>query len=96
MTTRVDPAFNREDLRLVAAKAAQARLSGVLPKGDAPDPVAVDRIALIYARQNRLIEFDVEELFGADGWERYLNGFAELAGMEREREMEADGMSMMA
>jgi hypothetical protein len=56
----------------------------------------VDRVALLFTRQNRLIEFGIEELFGADGWERYLDGFAELAAITREPEMEPDGMAMMA
>jgi hypothetical protein len=96
VTTRVEAKVNRNDLRLLAGKAAQARLGGILPKGDAPGTVAVDRIALLHARQNRMVEFGIEELFGADGWERYLDGFAELAAIEREPEMEADRRPMMA
>jgi hypothetical protein len=86
----------RESLRLLVARAAQAQLGGVLPKGDALDPVAVDRIGLLFTRQNRLVEFGIEELLGADGWERYLDGFAELAAIKWERDLEPDGMAMMA
>lgn len=97
VTAAVEPTFTRESLRLLVAKAAQAQLGGVLPKSDTPDPVTVDRIALLFMRQNRLMEFGIDELFGPEGWERYLDGFAELAGMERERdrEMEPDLMPMM-
>ncbi|MBO1905335.1 hypothetical protein KHP60_09530 [Microvirga sp. 3-52] len=55
----------------------------------------MERLGLLFTRQNRLVEFGIEELFGADGWERYLDGFAELAGMEPEREREPDLMAMM-
>jgi len=30
----------------------------------------------------------IEQLFGTDGWERYLEGFVKLAWMNQEREME--------
>jgi hypothetical protein len=94
VTTRAEAAVDRDDLRLLAGKAAQALLGGVLPKGATPG--AVDRIALLYARHNRLMEFGIEELFGADGWERYLDGCAELAAITREPEMEPEAMVMMA
>ncbi|MFC4171626.1 hypothetical protein ACFOYU_06095 [Microvirga sp. GCM10011540] len=67
VTTRAQPAVDRDDLRLLIGKAAQAQLGGVLPNGDAPGPVTVEKVALLYARQNRLMEFGVEDLFGADG-----------------------------
>jgi hypothetical protein len=35
-----------------------------------------------------LVEFGTHDLFGADGWERYLDGFAELAAIRREPEVE--------
>jgi hypothetical protein len=89
------PIVERVFMRQLVGKAAQAQLGSVQPKGDAPGKVAVDRIAFLFTRQKRLIEFGIEELFGAEGWERSLDGFAELAGIEREREMaHADGMSM--
>lgn len=95
VTTRAEAKVNRDDLRLLAGKAAQAQLGGVLPRGDAPGTVIVEMIALLYARQNRLMAFGIEELFGADGWERYLDGFAELAAIMRGPEMKPDLMPMM-
>lgn len=58
------------------------------------EAVAVERVALLFTRQNRLSEFGINELFGADGWERYMDGFAELAAITREPEMEPEGMTM--
>ncbi|HEV2564086.1 MAG TPA: hypothetical protein VGU19_03275 [Microvirga sp.] len=86
---------NRDDLRRIAAKAAQARLCGLLPSNDRHGNVTVDRIAFLFTRHNRMMEFGLEEIFGSDGWERYLEGFADLAGMEPERELEPDLMPMM-
>lgn len=87
--------LNRDDLRRVASKAAQAQLCGLLPGSDRHGQVAVGRVGFLFTRHNRLMEFGLEEIFGPDGWERYLDGFAELAGMERECEMEPDLMPMM-
>lgn len=86
---------NRDDIRRIAAKAAQAQLCGLLPGNDRHGNVTVDRIAFLFTRHNRMMEFGLEEIFGSDGWERYLDGFAELAGIEPEREMEPDLMPMM-
>lgn len=85
-----------DDIRLLAAKAAQVQLCGVPGRGDGPSPFPVDRIALMFTRHNRLLEFSLDDVFGPDGWERYLNRFAQLAGIEAEREMEPHGMSMTA
>jgi hypothetical protein len=49
------------------------------------------RIALLFTWQNRLIEFGVEEVFGAEGRERCLDAFVELAAITRERELEPAG-----
>lgn len=95
LTDRKVVCIDPNDLRRLAAKAAQATVCGIRPEGDGPGQVPVDRVALMFPRYNRLMEFRLEEIFGADGWERYLDGFAELAGMERECEMEPDFMPMM-
>ena len=84
-----------DDLRLLAAKAAQAQLCGVLGNGGGPCPVPIDRVALMFTRHNRLMEFRLEEIFGADGLEQYLEGFAVSAGMDLERDREPDLMPMM-
>jgi len=87
---------NRDDLRRSAAKAAQAQLCGLLAGNDGNGRAAVDGIAFLFTRHNRMMEFGLEEIFGADGWERYLDGFAELAGIEREQAMEHQaGMGML-
>ncbi len=38
----------------------------------------------------------IGELFGAEGWEPYLEGFAELGAIEREPGVAPVGMRMMA
>jgi hypothetical protein len=67
-----------------------------MPTRDGLGQVAVDRVAFLFTRHNRMLELSLEETFGSDGWDRYLDGFVQLAGIEAEREMEPDGMSMMA
>jgi len=37
----------------------------------------------------------IEQLFGTDGWERYLEGFVKLAWMDQVREMEMPGDAQM-
>jgi hypothetical protein len=82
-------------LCLFAGKAAQAQLESVLRRTTSGE-AAVDGSVLLYTRQNRLMEFSLHELFGADGWKRHLDRFAELAAITLEREMELDGVSMSA
>lgn len=47
VTTRAVAKVNRDDLRLLVGKAAQARRGGVVTKDAAPASVMVERVALL-------------------------------------------------
>jgi hypothetical protein len=96
VTDRKVVCIDPSDLRRLAAKAAQAPVRGAGTEDVRPGQVSVDQITLLFPSYNRLVGFSLDEIFVAGGWERHLDGFAELAGIERERETEADGMVMMA